>query len=84
MFFFPLVFLIPLLPIAWLSFLAMFTSYPAIQKFIINPFYEQQGLKNPELPDYDNDDEEVLFEDRGGEEAPMKIKKQDRGGKVIK
>ena len=84
MFFFPLVFLIPLLPIAWLSFLAMFTSYPAIQKFIINPFYEQQGLKNPELPDYDDDDEEVLFEDRGGEEAPMKIKKQDRGGKVIK
>ena len=33
---------------------------------------------------YDDDDEEVLFEDRGGEEAPMKIKKQDRGGKVIK
>ena len=32
----------------------------------------------------DDDDEEVLFEDRGGEEAPMKIKKQDRGGKVIK
>ena len=72
------------MPLAWLSFTSMFTSYPAIQKFIINPFYESQGLKNPEIPDYDNDDEEVIFEDRGGEEAPLKLKKQDKGGKVIK
>ena len=76
--------LLPLMPLAWLSFTSMFTSYPAIQKFIINPFYEQQGLKNPEIPDYDDDDVEVLFEDRGGVEAPLKIKKQDKGGKVIK
>ncbi|MGN1339368.1 MAG: YesL family protein [Oscillospiraceae bacterium] len=84
MFCLPVLFLLPLMPLAWLAFTSMFTSYPAIQKFIINPFYEQQGLKNPEIPDYDDDDEEVLFEDRGGEEAPLKIKKQDKGGKVIK
>ena len=84
MFCLPVLLLMPLFPLAWISFLAMFNSYPAIQKFIINPFYEQQGLTNPEIPDYDDDDEEVLFEDRGGEEAPMKLKKQDRGGKVIK
>ncbi len=78
-------FFIPFAPLAWISFLTMFNCYPAIQKYIINPFYEQQGLKNPELPDYDDeDDEEVLFEDRGGEEAPIKISKKDRGGKVIK
>lgn len=80
----PMVIMLPILPLAWLSFLAMFTSYPAIQRYIINPFYEAQGLKNPELPDYDEEDDDVLFEDRGGEEAPMKIKKQDKGGKVIK
>lgn len=84
MFFLPTILLLPLVPLAWLGFLTMFTSYPAIQKFIINPFYEAQGLKNPELPDFDDDDEEAVFEDRGGEEAPMKINKKDKGGKVIK
>lgn len=84
MFCLPVVLLLPLMPLAWLSFTAMFTSYPAIQKFIINPFYEAQGLKNPEIPDYD-DEEDAIFEDRGGEETPIKIQKQDkRGGKVIK
>ena len=77
--------MLPILPLAWLSFLTVFNCYPAIQKYIINPFYEQQGLRNPELPEEDDDDdEEVIFEDRGGEEAPMVIKKQDKGGKVIK
>lgn len=76
--------LAPIIPFAWLSLITMFTSYPAIQKFIINPFYEQQGLKNPELPDYDEDDEEAVFEDKGGEEAPIKLKKNDKKGRVIK
>ena len=85
LFFVPMIIMFPILPLAWLSFLSVFNCYPAIQKFIINPFYEQQGLRNPELPEEeDEDDEDVIFEDRGGEEAPMVIQKQDKGGKVIK
>lgn len=81
----PMLIMLPILPLAWLCFLSVFNCYPAIQKFIINPFYEQQGLRNPELPEEDDEeDEDVIFEDRGGEEAPMVIKKQDKGGKVIK
>ena len=81
----PMLIMLPILPFAWLSFLSVFNCYPAIQKYIINPFYEQQGLKNPELPeDDDEEDEDVLFEARGGEAAPMVIKKNDKGGKVIK
>ena len=72
----------PLLPLAWLSFLAVFACYPAIQKFIINPFYEAKGERNPELPDVDNN--ESIFEDKGGSEAPIKLKSKDKKGKVLK
>lgn len=72
----------PLLPFAWLCFTSVFTSYPAIQKFIINPYYESIGERNPELPDEDEDD--VIFEDMGGKEAPMKIKDTDKKGKTIR
>ncbi len=71
-----------LLPFAWLTFLAVFACYPAIQKFIINPFYEAKGERNPELPEIDNN--ENIFEDKGGSEAPIKLKSNDKKGKVLK
>lgn len=85
LFFTPIVaVLTPLVPFAWLGLVVIFGCYPAIQKFIINPFYEAQGEKNPELPDYEAD-EDTLFEDKGGEEAPIKLSKSDKkSGKVIK
>jgi hypothetical protein len=70
------------LPFAWLGFLTVFNSYPAIQKYIINPFYEARGEKNPEILDNEGDD--VIFEDKGGSEAPINIKTSDKRGKVIK
>lgn len=73
---------LPLVPLAWLGFITVFNCYPAIQKFIINPYYESIGEKNPEILS-DNSDEAV-FEDRGGSEAPMKLDKNDKKGKVIK
>lgn len=74
--------LIPLVPLAWIAFVTVFNSYPAIQKFIINPFYEAKGEKNPEI--FENEGEEVLFEDKGGSETPLKLKKHDKKGKIIK
>lgn len=74
----------PVVPFAWMGLVGIFCCYPAIQKFIINPFYEAQGKKNPELPDYD-EDEESVFEDMGGKEEPIKMKKEkSKGGKIIK
>lgn len=86
----PLVFLLPLIPGAWLVFLSVFCCYPAIQKHIINPFYEQNGEPNPEIPDWeledDDDDEETVFEDQGGKEAPIHLKSEKKKGrgKVIR
>ena len=91
--------LAPLVPLAWLSFTSVFCCYPAIQKFIINPYYEQRGERNPELPDEDDDD--AVFEDMGGKEEPLDLttergshggggkgskggKSGKRGGKIIR
>lgn len=73
--------LAPLVPFAWLSFTSVFCCYPAIQKFIINPYYEQRGERNPELPE--EDDDEAVFEDMGGKEEPLNLK-PERGSKGSK
>lgn len=84
--FFPYtVLIVPFLPFAWLMFLCAFTSYPVIQKFIINPYYEAKGERNPELPD-EEEAGEAIFTDRGGtEEEIKKPAKPVKGtGKIIK
>lgn len=60
---------LPLVPAAWMSFIATFCAYPVIQKYIVDPYYEARGEKNPEYARYDTEDE-ALFEDRGGQEEP--------------
>lgn len=75
--------LAPLVPFAWLAFTSVFCCYPAIQKYIINPYYEQRGERNPELPE--EDDDGAVFEDMGGKEEPLDLTPErgqaNRGGK---
>lgn len=79
------VFLSPLVPLAWLCFISFFCCYPTIQKVLIIPYYEKTGEKNPEVRDWEGD---AVFEDLGGEENPINIKKDEKSrnpkGKVIK
>lgn len=56
-------------PASIIMFTITFNSYPIIQKYVINPYYEQKGEKNPELDDVDEED--VVFEDMGGKEQPI-------------
>lgn len=79
-------FVFPVIPFAWLMFLTAFNCYPVIQKYIINPYYEAKGMRNPELPDEDEDTGERIFTDRGGSEAPVVVQKgRAKGvGKIIK
>ncbi len=85
--FFPIVMLVvsAVFPFAFMALVDTYCCYPAIQKLIINPFYEANGERNPELPDYEEDADDALFEDKGGEETPIKMKKErSRGGKNIR
>ncbi|GHU59046.1 hypothetical protein FACS1894133_4980 [Clostridia bacterium] len=38
-----------LMPYAHLTFITVYAVYPLIQKYIINPYYEQRGEVNPEI-----------------------------------
>ena len=78
--------LLPLLPFAQLAFLSVFCTYPVIQKYIINPFYEAQGAKNPEIRDFEKTAHKTtaLFTDLGGKETPIDKKKVKSQGKLIK
>lgn len=82
--------ILPFVPASWLGLVICFNSYPIIQKYIINPYYEQKGEINPELIgdlEEQQDTEEVLFEDMGGKEKPHETKnsaKAKKGGKNSK
>lgn len=76
------IFFLPFVPASILAFIICFNSYPIIQKYVINPFYEQRGEVNPELITSEGDNE-VLFEDKGGKEKPIKKGKKQKKGKII-
>ncbi len=67
----------PLIPFAWMNFIATFCAYPVIQQHIIDPYYASRGEKNPEYSRYETD-EEAVFEDMGGVEAPTEIPKEKK------
>ncbi len=84
-----MIFLIPLqflpfillfFPFAMLCFVSCFTCYPAIQKYVINPYYTSIGQINPEL--CDDSDEEAIFEDMGGKEKPIEKRKKGKGRRI--
>ncbi|MBQ5331942.1 MAG: YesL family protein [Oscillospiraceae bacterium] len=74
--------LVPVWAIGFLGFVIIFNSYPLIQKYVIDPYYEEQGRDNPEY-DYLKplDAEEAVFIDKGGEEAPVEGKKSKKKNK---
>jgi uncharacterized membrane protein YesL len=74
-------FVLAIFPAAFLSFVICFNSYPAIQKYVINPYYTSIGEINPELGGYD-DDVETIFEDMGGKEKPIEKRKKGKGKRI--
>ena len=78
------VFVVIVFPLAFMSFTTTFICYPIIQKYIINPYYEERGERNPELGITEDDvAENALFVDRGGSEKEIKASPKAQG-KVIK
>lgn len=79
------IFVVIVFPLAFMSFTTTFICYPVIQKFIINPYYEDRGERNPELGPISEEDiaENAVFVDRGGSEKEIKATPKAHG-KVIK
>jgi len=75
---FAFIYILPFFPFAFNVFIICFNSYPVIQKYVINPYYEEKGEINPELAG-NTSSEEVLFEDKGGSEKPIESRKKKKG-----
>lgn len=79
------VIIIPIWPISFLGFLIMFNSYPLIQKYVIDPYYEERGESNPEYAYLEPlDEEDAIFTDMGGKEAPVASSKEKPEGSKSK
>lgn len=73
--------IIPIWPISFLGFLIVFNSYPLIQKYVIDPYYEERGESNPEYAYLEPlDEEDAIFTDMGGREAPTDSPKDKSHG----
>ena len=70
----PIIFLLAFFPAAFIGFTTLFINYPVIQKYVINPYYEQTGEPNPEAEEVIPEEARV-FTDRGGTETPIKKEK---------
>ena len=75
-----LIFFAVFFPAAFIGYLVMFVHYPVVQKFVINPYYEESGEHNPEEEE-EISEEERVFTDRGGTEQPVHVERKK--GKVI-
>jgi len=75
---FAFIYILPFFPFAFNTFVICFRSYPVIQKYVINPYYEEKGEVNPELAG-NLSTEESLFEDKGGSEKPIESRKKKKG-----
>ncbi len=71
--------LIPLWSISFSGFIIMFNSYPFIQKYVITPYYKELGRDNPEYDYLKPLEDESVFVDKGGQEAPIEPEKKKKG-----
>ncbi len=52
-----------------------FNSFQYVEKYIIDPYYEQIGEKRPDVLNLDDmDEDDFVFEDIGTQEVPVEIK----------
>lgn len=70
-----------LVPISFMGFVICFNTFPIIRKFVIDPYYEERGEKNPEDVEMETD-EEAIFTDMGGKEAPINPKPKKKGKRI--
>lgn len=71
-----LVVLVPFWAITFLGFIIMFNTYPQIQKYVIDPYYEERGEVNPEYNLTSPIDDDTVFVDKGGLETPIDSKRK--------
>lgn len=72
-------FVMPFIPFSLISLIVSFNCFPVIRKYVIQPYYESRGEESPEFDFKKSNEEMALFEDKGGEEKPIKARKKGKG-----
>lgn len=65
------VILIPLWPMSFICFVDAYCCYPLIRKYVIQPYYDARGEKNPEFSYLDKSESEKVFEDKPELDKPV-------------
>ena len=82
--FFPYtILLMPFISFSFLSYVVCFNSFQFIQKYIIDPYYASSAEPDEAVAEPVGE-EEVLFQDMGGKELPIKSKKSVPKGRKIR
>ena len=68
-------------PFSFMGFVICFNTFPVIRKFVIDPYYEERGEKNPEDEEMDTS-KEAIFTDMGGKEAPINPRPKKKGKRI--
>ena len=63
-----------------LGLIYAFNNFPAIRKYVIQPYYDERGEENPEFA-YRNTEGEALFVDTPETEEPPKPQPKERNKK---
>ncbi len=71
--------LFPVWGFSFMGLISVFNSYPIIQKYVIDPYYKEKGMENPEYGYGAANTDEALFSDMGGKEKPIEKKKKKKG-----
>ncbi len=72
--FFPFTAILVIILPTFMAFLYAFNCYPVIRKYVIQPYYDERGERNPEFDYVDEDGETVFVDAPELEEAPPKDK----------
>ena len=75
------VILIPIWPLSFICFVDAYTCYPLIRKYVIQPYYDARGEKNPEFAYLNKTEDENIFEDKPELDKPVEKKQQNKQGK---
>ena len=74
-------FIVAFVALSFIGLVICFNTFPIIRKYVIDPYYEERGEKNPEDAEMETEGE-AIFTDMGGKEAPINPKPKKKGKRI--
>lgn len=69
-------FVLPIFPMAFIGLIQSFNCFPVIRKYVIQPYYDKLGEKNPEFKYKEIEEGDMVFKDNVEHERTQPIRSQ--------